>query len=248
MNGFKQHSSELALTRHVPPMVAISLLLISVIAIPELASWIANLVPRDLIAIDTEEVFLWISIHHLVQLGLAIAVMAAISNGALSHWGLNTKNMRISLVYIGYFVVIFGAIELFRLWGIDNTDQVETNVISMIGIQAFQYLLSGLCEEPLFRGLVIVLLATALAPVNLSDNVRALCLVGLSTIVFMLAHVQFEWTTMTLAEIDWDQQLKAFQFGILYAVLFIATKSLLAPIIIHGLSNGIQYTLLFHVL
>ena len=127
-----------------------------------------------------------------------------------------------------------------------QTDYPQTQ-INMLGMQVFQYLLSGVGEEPLFRGLVITVLLAGLSTTRLSTRLQYFTAIFVSTLLFMYAHISIDWLTMSISGFDFGQQTKALQLGVLFAVIFIHTRSLFAPIVLHGLSNGITATIGFYI-
>ena len=227
-------------------------LLITVLAItsiPHLAIILADTIYPTVKAIDVDETFLYITIHHLFQLVLTILIMLFLSrNRNINHWGFNLNNYKVSLKWIGIFTLILGPIEYFRIkqalpieFEYPLTDQ------NLWGIQLFQYLISGLGEEPLFRGFVMVYLAKNWNKVYNLSKIELPITVLLATALFMFAHINIDFATLTISGFDFDQQMKALQMGLLYGLSFHYTRSLLAPIVMHGLSNGIQYTLMFYM-
>lgn len=227
---------------------AIIVSFIAVELIPRASSHLANLVGPALIPLDPDGVFAWISVHHLFQLALTILVMLIVFRGALSDWGFNFNKWRTSLVIIVVFAIGFGLMEYTYMSGRPYTTDFPQTQINEIGWQGFQYFLSGLGEEPLFRGLVIILLLSGLRSSKLTITKQNIIVVMLSTVLFMYAHLQFDWLSLSAPGYDFSQQTKALQLGVLYAVVFLHTRSLLAPIALHGLSNGISATIGFYII
>ena len=97
---------------------------------------------------------------------------------------------------------------------------------------------SGLCEEPIFRGLLVGLL-TALVPGRVRVGAVDLPLSGvLVAVLFGLAHYtsfQVDPLWMAIA-----QQLYAFAFGLIYVWLMERSRSLVAPIIAHGVGDALE--------
>jgi uncharacterized protein len=97
---------------------------------------------------------------------------------------------------------------------------------------------SGLCEEPIFRGLLVGML-TALVPGRVRVGAVDLPLSGvLVAVLFGLAHYtsfQVDPLWMAIA-----QQLYAFAFGLIYVWLMERSRSLVAPIIAHGVGDALE--------
>ena len=59
----------------------------------------------------------------------------------------------------------------------------------------------------------------------------------------MYGHIGFTVFPFEITYISWPQQVWALGLGLYYAVVFQKTKSLLCPVLSHGYSNGIIFTL-----
>jgi membrane protease YdiL (CAAX protease family) len=97
---------------------------------------------------------------------------------------------------------------------------------------------SGLCEEPIFRGLLVGLL-TALVPGRLRVGRVDLPVAGvLVALLFGLAHYEsFRVDPLALAI---AQQVYAFAFGLVYVWLMERSRSLVAPIVAHGVGDAVE--------
>ena len=97
---------------------------------------------------------------------------------------------------------------------------------------------SGLCEEPIFRGLLVGLL-TALVPGRVRVGRVDLPLAGvLVAVLFGLAH--YESFLVDPLPLAIAQQLYAFAFGLAYVWLMERSRSLLAPAIAHGVGDAVE--------
>jgi membrane protease YdiL (CAAX protease family) len=97
---------------------------------------------------------------------------------------------------------------------------------------------SGLYEEPIFRGLLVGLL-TALVPGRVRVGRVDLPLAGvLVAVLFGLAH--YESFLVDPLPLAIAQQLYAFAFGLIYVWLMERSRSLLAPVIAHGVGDAIE--------
>jgi membrane protease YdiL (CAAX protease family) len=97
---------------------------------------------------------------------------------------------------------------------------------------------SGLCEEPIFRGLLVGLL-TVLVPGRVRVGRVDLPVAGvLVALLFGLAHYgSFFVDPLPLAV---AQQLYAFAFGLIYVWLMERSGSLLAPAVAHGVGDAVE--------
>jgi uncharacterized protein len=139
--------------------------------------------------------------------------------------------------------VLFGIIMLI----VDHSGDLMSGVtlgprahtaVDIAGWLLFELLLVGLCEETLFRGLLLGVLQ-ALSPSRLRIRKFSISTAGVTiAIMFALAHV------LSFATQPWPvalgQQLYAVTLGILFAWLRENSGSLLAPIIAHSLSDFVE--------
>jgi membrane protease YdiL (CAAX protease family) len=99
-------------------------------------------------------------------------------------------------------------------------------------------LITGLAEETLFRGVLVgmlVVLVPGRLRIGRLDLPVAAYLVAL---MFGLAH----WQSFTVNPLYMAaaQQVYAFAWGIIYVWLMERSRSLVAPIIAHGLSDAVE--------
>ncbi|MBE0431732.1 MAG: CPBP family intramembrane metalloprotease [Dehalococcoidia bacterium] len=221
--------------------LAILITFLAILIIPRVAGQLANLSLGWLPDIDPDGVYLWISLHHVWQLILTIALML-VFNRHLGFWGFNLDNMSVSLRHLKLFVlystgflVIQNVVFYFvapPIW-IDFPLTLE-NVSGYLG---FQVLLSGTCEEPLFRGFVMMMLYPAF---DGSIDLRKFEIphAGLiAALFFTFAHIQFSIWPFEIVRAYPPQLVLSFVAGIYYAVVFHQTRSLLTPILAHNYLN-----------
>ncbi len=117
------------------------------------------------------------------------------------------------------------------------------NFKNIFGYYCFQAFLSGTCEEPLFRGFAITVLAQSWKGkirINKTDFSTAGIIAAL---LFALAHISFGLYPFEIYHLYPTQLLAAFGYGLLYAVIFQKNTSLLIPIILHNAANVIAITI-----
>ncbi len=227
----------------------LGLTLVLIVLVAELAGSLANYSYPFLLPDWVGETYVWISLHHLFQLCLTIVVMKILRSGKLATWGFNLNRPRVSLQWILWFLLVFGSLEIIRLMSAYSSvvrDPITTS--NMIGNQIFQYCLSGFGEEPLFRGFVMSFLTASWSRIYRVGNIEIPETIIIATTIFMLAHISIDWQTLSIAAFDIEQQIKALQLGVVYGLAFHYTGSLLAPIVMHGLSNGLQLTITYYFL
>ena len=226
----------------VPNLIIVVL---AIILIPKSSSYIADQVFPLLAEFDPNRSFVWLFIHHTVQLFLTLVLMLVMAReNGLTDWGFNLNRWRTSLAFIFGLILIFGTAELVRIQGGGSSAyNAPLEQRDMVGVQAFQYIMSGLGEEPLFRAFIMIFLAGTIPQIFKLGELELPVTVLISTALFMFAHIQIDYSSLTILHIDFGQQMKALQFGIVYGVAFHYTRSLLAPIVMHGLSNGLPMSI-----
>lgn len=236
-------------TRNFNKSTDLLIVILAILIIPKASMLLTSSIYPSLQYLDPDQTFLFKTIHHLFQLSLTICLMLVLTKReGLSQWGFNLRNVHQSMRWIGTFAIIFGGIEYFRITNAKLPEyDFELNQRNKIGIQSFQYLLSGLCEEPLFRGFVMIFLSKHWKKVYKFLQTEIPVTAIIATFLFMLAHLDIDLTNLSITGFDFDQQMKSLQLGVIYALGFHYTKSLLAPIIIHGLSNGLMYSIAFYL-
>lgn len=215
-----------------------------VLILPYLSGISADILYPKIQKFDSDETFIWLTVHHVAQLLLTVVVMLWLGRSSLKKWGFNFKNLKLSLIFILAFLVIFGVYKFFQLQAYAPIDySYPLTLRNMLGVQGFQYLLSGLGEEPLFRRLIMTFLATRWRRVYKFLGLEIPQTILIATAFFMLAHLDINLLELTVSGFDLEQQIKSFQLGIFYGLIFHYTKSLFAPVTVHGLSNGLLFSI-----
>ena len=225
------------------------LVILAVTFIPKLASALTHKVYPFLSSLDPDNVFLWISIHHIFQLLLPLILMKLWLSRRLTDYGINLNDWRGSLRIFFWFCLIY-LVPVFFVNVLPNIIsgkppwfKYPLNARNIIGFLGFEYLLSGTGEEPLFRGFAIILLSQSWKRVFRIWRVEISSAGLLATALFMYGHIGFKVFPFEITYISWPQQVWALGLGLYYAVVFQKTKSLLCPVLSHGYSNGIIFTL-----
>jgi len=237
--------------RRFGPGLRLAAALLLMLAVTHLAGRLAERISQFCSALDPEHAFAWLWTHHLLQLSLTLGAMRLWSGASLQTWGFNLQEARVGLRWFGAFalyctlgMILCGIVPM--LWS-HRLPQLgfTLNARNVVGTLSFYYLLSGTGEEPLFRGLVMLILLRAWpGEVRLGKVVMPVA--GLwATLLFMLAHVNFALAPFRITQFSIPQQLFCLGFGLFYAAAFYRTRSLLCPVLAHGFSNGIIWTLIY---
>lgn len=225
--------------------------LLIILAVPQLTAKIAVNFSPWLASVDPENAFAWLSIHHLTQIAITLLLMAFWSRGSLRAWGLNFNQAKVSLRWFGWFalfctlgMLVFGVLPMLYRHSLPQLS-FALNGRNVIGSLGFYYLLSGSGEEPLCRGFIMTMLLICWKG-ELRLGKVAMPVAGLwATLLFMLAHVNYTIFPFKITQFIWQQQVFCLGLGLYYAAAFYRTGSLLCPILAHGFSNGIVWSLIY---
>lgn len=204
--------------------------------------------------IDPDGQFMWISVHHIVQLVISLALIWLLASVWGIDFGLRVGNLRAGLRAVGLFFAVFipytvvSYVFMILVMGVPSYTFPLTarNVLGTLG---FQLLLSGPGEELLFRALPITVMWHLLGKGRLigfgstgtADAPRRpwLLVYGagvVTAVLFTVAHINWSLSPFTLSY-DAFQLAYVFVMGMVYAQTYERTGSVLYSTIIHSLAN-----------
>ena len=201
-------------------------------------------------AIDPYNVFAWISVHHIVQTILALAVIGILAITKKFDFGFRLGDAKVGLkltldftilvliINIVYFVINF---FYFSFSGPD----FPLNLRNVAGTLGFQLLLSS-AEEIGFRALPIALLVYSFKTsksIKIGKSEVSLATI-IAAVLFTLAHVRWSINPVII-NFCIIQLVISFVYGIYYGVAFEKSKSVLYPMIMHGISNVLAVGVLY---
>ncbi|GAP11673.1 CAAX protease self-immunity [Bellilinea caldifistulae] len=219
--------------------------------ISEISFVLARPIYQSLKFLDPDGSFLYISIHHIFQgilALLAIWLVSRIWRIPFADFGFNTRQWQNALRWVFQFCLFWFILQIsIGLWLVFSGSALSNfpfplNARNFGGYFAFQILLSGTGEEPLFRSLVMMPLLFYGRKIGLSNQRNAVIAAGIATLIFMFAHINFALNPLGVTYFNPLQQLTCLTFGIFYAFLFLRTKSVLGPILAHNLLNAVIIT------
>jgi len=193
----------------------------------------------------------WLALlaNHAVMLLIALALIAWLSRGKLSDYGLQwptRKSYAMSALAWGtFFGFLMTVVDYFPqiLKHLPPPENLSLAPSSIGAWLFFEAIYVGPTEEIPFRGLLQTFLMQ-----RTSGRVRLLKyemhVAGvILAILFALAHLTSFWTENFWLALG--QQIYAFALGILYAYWREKSGSLWAPILGHNMSDGVEYVLMF---
>jgi uncharacterized protein len=139
-------------------VLGLALLLLGV---PRLAGLVAD--AFDYSQIDPDGAFAWISVHHIVQALIFLAIMVIITQRSGIRFGFDWGDPKLGFFWVRLFALIFGVYIVISLLIMLATGTFQPfpypltarNVAGQLG---FQLLLSGPSEELIFRAFAITML------------------------------------------------------------------------------------------
>jgi membrane protease YdiL (CAAX protease family) len=218
--------------------------------IPYLSVMSAKLFEPLRASIDPSGAFFFASVHHVFQLFFTLVLMKSFAGMRRADWGFNLHDWRRSLRITAWFSLIYlGPVFLVNVLPTLLAHEVPAfsyplTARNMAGVYNMQFILAGTCEEPLFRGFVITVLSQSWTGRFRVGRGSISSAALWATFLFMMAHAQISIVPFSF-HVSLPQQIWALGLGLYYAVVFEKTKSLLAPILSHGYSDGVIFLVLF---
>jgi len=219
-------------------IVAFVLLLIIQPILGKAGHYIAGLVPYQ--HIDPFNSFAEISIHHAVQLVIALAIILVLSKLMSLNFYFQLGDAKTGTRYLAIFTAVFTMISIAQHAFMALNNQLPVYAFpldgrNVIGTLGFQLLLSGPSEEVVFRALPVTLLTHAFGE---SKKIRGSVTleVVLASLLFAFAHVKWSLTPFAL-EADYFQIIYAFVLGTIQGIAYQRSKSILYPVLMHSFSN-----------
>jgi len=188
-------------------------------------------------------------VNHAVMLLIALALIAWLSKGHASEYGLQWPKGKpyvlSALAWGAFFGVLMTLVDYLPqiLQHRPPPENLSLTVASLAGWFGFEGIFVGFTEEIPFRGLLQTFLMQ-----RTSGRVRLwkfdMHIAGvILALLFALAHVPRFWTENFWPAIG--QQIYGFALGILYAYWREKSGSLAGSIIGHNVSDGVEYALMF---
>lgn len=211
----------------------------------------ANLLSYE--KIDYYNLFAWISIHHIMQMFIALIIIALMKKILKCDFGFKLGDTEKGVKYIKLFTgVITIYILISYLIGYTYNKIAPygfpLNAKNIIGTLGFQLFLSGTSEEILFRALPITLLTFVFKrSVKIKWDITLEIIIA--ALLFAIAHIQWSLSPFVIS-VNYFQLFYAFVLGIAYGTAYQRSGSIVYPALMHSISNvlmvGIGY--LFAVL
>lgn len=219
-------------------VLAFVLLLAVQILLGKAGHFLANTVPFQ--QIDPYDVFAGISIHHAMQMIIALILIVMLSKLFKIDFYFKLGDVRKGIKYFVLFTTAIALISvaLHIFMYINNQLPVydfPLNRRNILGTLGFQLLLSGPSEEIVFRALPITMLTYVFGksiPIKGSITLEVI----LASVLFSFAHVNWSLNPFVF-DMDFFQISYAFVLGSIQGVVYQRSKSILYPMLMHSCSN-----------
>lgn len=191
----------------------------------------------------------WLYMQHGLQLGIALLVIAVLKRWVPADYGLHLPRQKSYLLPSLLGGSLFGIIMTL----VDYAPQLLTHMKPDLGFEptptnvagwlCFEGLYVGPTEEIPFRSLLVTYLATSMpGQVRLGRFSMSWAGVVVALIFALLHATNF---TVHAWPVALGQQLYAFMLGVLYAYWLEKSRSVLAPIVGHNVSDVVEYLIVF---
>ena len=188
-------------------------------------------------------------VFYVIQSGVAMLLGILIMICSIREMGFNASNFKLTLKMLGWFIPIwFLVVVLFYVIGLNCIADFDTFIthyyvkdkLTMQKDLVIGCLLTGIGEEPLFRGFVVSSLIVIITRYISVGKAKIPLVALLSGLLFALAHIEYQIMPFRIIYTDGIQLCTTFILGTFWSIMFIKTKSLIGPIIAHMCANVIQ--------
>lgn len=213
----------------------------------------ANLFSYD--TVDPNNLFGRLSVHHLTQMLIALAVILVIHLTFQTDFGFHLGDKEVAMRYFLLFTGVVAVIALvyhilMEIIGQPITHNYPLTARNIIGNLGFQLLLSGPSEEILYRALPVTVIVLALGKsIYFSKHITLEVVVA--ALLFTAAHIRWTISPFSISELNIFGLIYVFAMGILNGFVYQKSRSILYPILMHSTSNvlmvgtGYLFALLF---
>ncbi len=211
---------------------------------------VADLLPCE--RFDPYKAFAWVSVHHITEMLIALAVIIILSKLLKVDFGFGLGDRKKGTKYVVVFAAIFAGVTLIchilmLIYNMLPVYDFPLNKNNILGTLGFQLLLSGPAEEILYRALPITMLVYILG-----KSVKVKWGITLETIIasflFAIAHAKWSLFPITF-EANYFQLFYAFVLGTIAGKAYQESHSIIYPMLMHSISNvlmvGTGYLFLF---
>lgn len=218
--------------------ILILLLLVFQKVLGKVGGIFADLLPYE--RFDPDQAFAWVSVHHITEMLMALAVIMILSKLLKVDFGFGLGDRKKGTKYVVVYTTIFAGVTLVShipmlIYDTLPVYDFPLNKNNILGTLGFQLLLSGPAEEILYRALPITMLVHVLG-----KSVKVKWGITLETIIasflFAIAHMKWSLFPLTM-EANYFQLVYAFVLGTIQGKVYQDSRSIVYPMFMHSISN-----------
>lgn len=189
---------------------------------------------------DPDRAYAWISVHHITEMLLALAIIFILSKLLKADFGFGLGDRRIGARFVGIYTAIFAVVTLsvHILMLLNSSLPVygfPLNKNNILGTLGFQLILSGTAEEILYRALPITILFYIMGrSVKIGWGITLENII--TSILFAIAHMKWSLFPFTI-EANYFQLFYAFVLGTINGKAYQDSSSIVYPMFMHSISN-----------
>jgi membrane protease YdiL (CAAX protease family) len=189
---------------------------------------------------DPDHLFARLSVHHIVQMLIGLAVIGVLSRFTKADFGFGLGDGKNGLRYFLIFTAVIATIALIYHILIYALCQAQVydfpltpnNVLGTLGFQLF---LSGPSEEILYRALPVTVLVYVFGKsIPIKGDIT--WEVVLASFLFSVAHIRWSIFPFSMA-FNLFQLFYAFAMGTVNGIVYQQSRSILYPMLMHSISN-----------
>jgi len=214
-------------------VVFIALFLVQVL-VSKFGWFVADLFSYD--SIDPDHLFARLSVHHIVQMLVALAVITVLSKLIKADFGLGIGDSRKGIRYFLIFTAVIAMIALiYHILAPAQVYDFPLTTNNVLGTLSFQLFLSGTSEEILYRALPVTVLVYIFGK-NIQIKGDITLEVVLASFLFTVAHIRWSLFPFS-ADFMLSQLFYAFAMGIVNGIVYQQSRSVIYPMLMHSISN-----------
>lgn len=218
-------------------VVWVLFLSVLLLVVPRISGRVADLF--DYRGIDPDGAYAWISVHHIVQALIFIAIILVLNRFKSLKFGFGWGDKAVGRRYVVRFTLIFvvGSVVSHFLAVLTSSFQpfsyplTAGNILGQLG---FQLLLSGPSEELIFRAFAITMLALVVKGRVFGGKASVANIIA--AVIFGMAHMRFSFAPFTVSYNTY-QVLMSVTLGLFYGDCYERSKSMVYPMMMHSISN-----------
>ncbi|MGI6451768.1 MAG: CPBP family intramembrane glutamic endopeptidase [Desulfitobacteriia bacterium] len=203
------------------------------------SGWVvADLFSYD--SFDPDHLFARLSVHHIVLMLIALAVIGVLSKLIKADFGLRLGDYKKGLRYFLIFTAVIAVIALIYhilmyVLGHAPAYDFPLNQKNVLGTLGFQLFLTGTAEEILYRALPVTVLVYVFGK-SIRIKWDITLEVVLASLLFSVAHIKWSLFPFSV-DLILSQLFYAFAMGTVSGIVYQQSRSILYPILMHSISN-----------